>query len=141
MLLSSKSAGFTLLEVIVALTLLATIGMATFSWINSSLESLYRVEQHSLKQRGSRTALGLLASINLMENTEGEKQIGVFVISWQGYLVEPVQPGKTSLGTTSYYELALYDVDVRIEVNGRLLTDFMVKQVGYHQVQEFSFGT
>jgi len=140
MFLSFKKAGFTLLEMVIAMTLLATVGMATFGWINSNLDSLYRVEQHSLKQRGSRIALGLLASINLMENPEGEKQIGVFVIRWQGHLVEPVQPGESSSGTASLHELALYDVSVRIEVNDQLLTDFLVKQVGYHQVREFSFA-
>jgi general secretion pathway protein I len=137
---SSENSGFTLLEVIVAMTLLATVGIATFSWINSSLESLYRVEQHSLKHRGSRTALAVLSSLNPMEHPTGEKQVGIFHISWEGHLVEAVQPGVNSLGRASLYELALYDVEVDVVSGDQLVAEFSVKQVGYRQVLEFTLG-
>lgn len=132
--------GFTLLEVIVAMTLLATVGMAAFSWINSSLESLGRIEQHNLEQRGSMTALAVLSTVNPMAQPSGVKEVGPFRISWQGSLVEPVQPGKSSLGGASLYELGLYEMEVVVESGGEQIAHFGVKQVGYHQTGEFSFG-
>jgi general secretion pathway protein I len=119
---------------------MATVGMAAFSWINSSLTGIYRVEQQSIKQKGGRLALSWLSSLNIMEESEGEERIGAFTVHWQGSLIEAVQPAKSPLEGSSFFNLGLYDVKVIIESEGKIITEFSVVQVGYNQIREFSFG-
>ena len=132
--------GFTLLEVMVALVLVTAMGLAIFNWINSSLMSLARVEEHVAGQRATRDALAFMKTVNPMEKPAGEAQAGPYLISWQASeFTEPVQ-GVGHPAGTSLYRLALYDTHVWVETNDERLADFYLRQVGYRQTREFQFG-
>jgi len=129
--------GFTLLEAMVAMILIATVGMASFDWINSSLQSLTRVEGHRLRQEAVRNALAFMETVNPMENPAGETRMGPYAVRWNARLTEPAKDGVGHPFGVSLYRLGLYDTHVEIRADNKLMTDFDLRQVGYHQEREF----
>ena len=66
--------GFSLLEAIVALALLASVGMALLSWLNGSLISLRRVQEVAAVQAAARDASNpaLRQALNLLGPPGGD---------------------------------------------------------------------
>ncbi len=133
----ASSPGFTLLEALVAMLLIATIGMATFDWINSSLGSLGRVQAHHLRQQAIRNALAFMEQVNPMEHPTGERKMGPYSIRWESRLTEPAKDGSGYPAGISLYKLGLYDTHIRIDINEKNIAEFDLRQVGYTQVREF----
>ena len=132
--------GFTLLEVIVALTLIATVGMAIFSWINSSLASLNRVQEKTIRQEVGRSAVSYMQTVNPMIQPSGKAEMGAYEIHWQSRQLEPAKMGSGHLGGSSLYELALYDAHVQVKLEESEVATFDVRLVGFRQTRQFSFG-
>jgi len=128
--------GFSLFEAIVAMVLLATVGMVTFSWISTSMDSLRRVEEHDRRQQSIRSVLAFMQTVNPMENPSGEAMLGKIKIQWKARLVEPARKG---LGD-SLFRVGLYDNNLRIEVGGLEPTEFNLRQVGYQKEREYDFA-
>ena len=123
--------GFTLLEVMVAFVIFASVGLTVFSWINTSLTGVQRVREANRKTAFTLNALELLASINPMEEPDGEIDCSGLILSWSAVpLVVPMRQGRGAL-----YSLALYRVDV--VVNGDEEHEeirFSLVREGYRQV-------
>lgn len=128
----SGQGGFSLLEAIVSMVLIATTGMALLAWINSSLMSLRRVQELERNQQIMRNALAYMEHINPMQTPHGEKALEPYRISWQA---RPVAPEKKGIGQ-SLFQLGLYDTQVRISKDGQEVGRFTVRQAGYKQVIE-----
>lgn len=130
-----KSHGFTLLEAIVALVLIATTGMALFSWINTNLISLQRVKSFQPRQDATQSALAFMETVNPLERPTGEETLGSYVITWQSETLKPPQYGISHMGNKSIFNVGLYAITVEIKQNGLLLTQFTVRQIGYKQMR------
>lgn len=132
----SNSKGFTLLEAMVAMVILATTGMALFNWVNASLGSMTRAMDHDKKQRAMEIALEYIEGVNPMENQNGEFIIGPYKITWAASLVEPERQGKGYPGGTSPFRLGLYTTHIIVLEDQKTgeysnITDFHLRQVGY----------
>lgn len=138
--LFQRTAGFTLLEVMVALALIASIGMGIYSWINTNLKSLDRVKTHALRHHVSRNALAFMTTVNPMTEPTGNFELGDFAISWQAKKTDPTNSERGITSNNSLYELALYETSVIIEQDGNKIADFKLRQAGYRQVTEFMPG-
>lgn len=136
-ILADGALGFTLLEVLTALVLFSAIGMATYSWINSCLVSLARVQDQEVKSQVSRNALAFMNTVNPRLHPEGEEALGAVVVRWKSRLFEPVRDGAGHPYGTSLYELGLYDTHVDISRQGTHVADFNLRQVGFRQAREF----
>ena len=134
--IADRAAGFTLLEAIVALVILASAGMALFAWINTQLIALQRVNEVRQSQAAQHNALALLELINPMAEPEGEEDFGPYRIRWRAGLLEPVKDGVSSKGEKGLYEVGLYriEMDVLLPDNSPLVT-LEARQVGYKQVR------
>jgi general secretion pathway protein I len=129
--------GFTLLEAMVAMLLIATVGMAVFDWINSSLDTLLRLQEHHLREQAVRNALSFMETVNPMEKPRGETVMGECIIRWDSQLTEPEKDGVGHPAGVSLYRLGLYHTHIKIETNGNQIAELVLHQVGYRQAREF----
>lgn len=128
--------GFTLLEAIVALVLMASTGIALLNWINTNLITLSRVQQVQQRHEAIRNALAFMETINPSEKPTGEEVVGVYQFRWQARPVESPKEGRTPLGSISLFQVALYDTEIEIHLENNLLTRFTLRQIGFQQVRQ-----
>ena len=134
--------GFGLLEAIVALTLLASTGMALFAWIQQNLQAASRVrtiEQEAQLQLNAQT---LLVGVNPMLRPSGTMQVSGLSLRWEA---QPLEPPQRNLGFTGGvagpWLVGLYRLDVRAR-DERLGTEVRFEQwlVGTRRIAEAPQG-
>ncbi|ALG67932.1 PulJ/GspJ family protein [Beggiatoa leptomitoformis] len=131
-----KQRGFTILEAIVALVLIATTGLALFSWINTSLFSLYRVQQVQQRNEAIRNALAFVSTINPLQRPEGQETLGAYRFVWTATPIEPPRDGINRLGSIGLYQVGLFTMTVQIYQAEELLTEFNFRHIGALQVRD-----
>ncbi len=106
-------AGFSLLEAIVALTLLAVAGLALFSWINASFDSLSRADAAQARAQAQSNALAYIQTVNPMLRPSGETKLGSLTVRWRSEEIGPkVKPSEDSPDGTGNFIVALYDIEL-----------------------------
>ena len=128
--------GFSLLEAIVALAILATAGLALFAAMSQSVQMVARAEDARLADSAVRNAAAWMETVNPMETPQGEQQLGDVTLRWSAHLVEPERDAMTGYLQPGLYRLGLYDVRLELRQDGRLLADTVLRRVGYRQVRE-----
>ena len=128
--------GFSLLEAIVALVLIATTGIALFDWINTNLISLHHIQQAQQRHEATRNALAFMETVNPQANPQDEKIIGIYKLSWKARELKPLKDGKSILGRRSLFKVGLYKTEVTVAVNNTLLSRFTLRQIGFEQVRK-----
>ena len=108
--------GFSLLEAIVAMTILATLGLVLFDWMRQSLDGASRIRAEHVRVEGLINAQALIAAVNPAIEPEGERALGGLSVRWSSRLVAGPQPlfgqqperGAAAEG----WQAALYEVTV-----------------------------
>lgn len=129
--------GFTLLEAIVALVLISTVGMATFGWINRSLDTLARIQDAQAHDLAVRNALDWMETVNPMLQPRGRERLGSLTISWDSSEIQARRDGVGRGGGLSLYQLALYETEVVVVEGDLERARFSLRQVGFELVREF----
>jgi general secretion pathway protein I len=133
----TRQRGFSLLEAVVAMVLISGAGAALFSWINSELASVSRLQQSNAKAEAMVNVLELMHTVNPMLTPEGTASFAAYRLTWNAKAVTPVQDGLTYPRGISLYQLALYDTLVRVDnPDGMPWFDFTLRQVGYKRVRD-----
>ena len=128
--------GFTLIEAIVAMVLIATTGMALFGWLNSNIITLTRVQENNAESAATQNALDFIATINPMLQPEGKAPLGAYSLSWQATPSTEPRDGAGYPYGIGLYQLALYDTRVSLlKADRQAWFAFTVKQVGYKKVR------
>ena len=135
-----RSAGFTLLEAIVALAILAAGGMALFAALSGALRSLERADAAARLDTATENALTLLETRNPMLEPEGEAAVGEYRIEWRATPVEPVRVGLTDYLQPGLYDVGLYDVEIVISRDGRVERRLTVRRAGFQQMRQQELG-
>ena len=130
-----SQSGFSLLEAIVALVLLSTVGMALFSWINTSLIGLNRAQAVIMRTQTIQNALSAMDQINPAVVAAGDMRVGDMEIEWHAEIVDPLQDGVGYPLGTGLYQIGLYDTHVTVLQEDKEQVSFVVRQVGYLQVR------
>ena len=128
-----RSAGFTLLEAIVALVIFSMGVLALYSWLGVNIKTLSRVQERREVEALTSSAIDALRLVNPMENPRGRREIGQLVMQWDSKLVEPARNAVNQTGLPTIFQVGLYSVDVRLSVKGVELQRFQVRQLGYKQ--------
>ncbi len=131
---SSNRNGFTLLEVIVALTLIATLGITLFSWIYTSLANIHRTERLFQEEAATTNALAWLSTVNPLLQPKGTVTIGDISVSWQSSLIAPIRQCQAPYSLNkSIYQTGLYSLQVTVSEGERHLSSFSVHKAGWIQ--------
>ena len=131
----AKARGFTLLEAIVALVILTTAGLALFTWINASFDSLHRIEFNNNRAAAEINALEFLRTINPMERPEGETVLGAVTVRWRARLVGDIRPNLTDGQTAGPFMVGLYETEVELAAPPQLPRyTLKVRQMGYQRL-------
>lgn len=136
-----KQRGFTLLEAIVSLVIITSVGMALFSWINSNLMILQRVQFSQQRIEAMRNTLVFMQQINPAEKAAGKEILGHYQIAWQSHVVEPPKEGVSTTNDLSLFEVSLYDTVVTMSLvnENTFLGQFTLRQIGYKQIHKFEY--
>ena len=128
--------GFSLLEAIVALTILATVGMALFAAMSQSTQMVARAEHARRVDSAVRNAAAWMQSVNPANTPRGEQQLGDVHLRWSSEPIEPVRDAMTGYLQSGLYEVGLYRVRLELEQDGQPLADVDIRRAGYRQVRE-----
>ncbi len=134
-----RQGGFSLLEAIVSIVLLASLGLALFAWINSSVISLQHIRDANTESEATLNILEYMQSVNPMISPQGNADLGGYSFSWQAKLTTPILDGRGFSGGVSLWQFGMYDTDVSVRRDESLpWFEFQMKQVGYKRVRTLS---
>jgi general secretion pathway protein I len=136
---ASRSAqrGFTLLEAIVAMVLISTLGGALLSWLNTEIVSLGRMQDSSARAEATANAVEFMENVNPMLRPEGKVSFAAFGLAWQARATTPIQDGTSYPQGIGLYQLAMYDTTVQLaHGDGSEWFKFTLAQVGYKRVRD-----
>jgi general secretion pathway protein I len=128
-----RSAGFTLLEAIVALVIFSMGVLALYSWLGVNIKTLSRVQERHEVAALTSSAIDALRLVNPMKTPRGRREIGQLVIEWDSKPVEPARNAVYQNGLPTIFQVELYLLDVRLSLKGVEVQRFQVRQLGYKQ--------
>lgn len=128
---AARTRGFTLLEAIVALTVLSMGMVALFGWLEVSTQALGRVEASADRLQDARNAMAFIETINPMESEEGEHALAGLTIRWRGELVAPEKPAVDRGGVPTPFDIGLYTLQVSCLRADVETSRFSVRKLGW----------
>ncbi len=128
--------GFSLLEAIVALAILAAAGMALFAAMSQSVQMVQRAQQAREIDAALRNALAWSERINPMEQPAGEQALGDWMLRWNSVPVEPPRDGTTGHLALGLYQLGLYRMHLELWHDGALQREATLQRAGWRQVRK-----
>lgn len=133
----ARQSGFTLIEAIVALVLIATTGMAMFSWVNSNIITLNRVQESNAENAATLNVVEYMNNVNPMTSPEGKADLGAYRLNWKSEAATEPRDGASYPFSISLYQLAMYQTKISVQKSdGAFWFGFTLQQVGYKKVRE-----
>jgi general secretion pathway protein I len=128
--------GFGLLEAIVALALMASVGVALFSWMRQGIETAARLRDAQARADTQLHALALIEKVNPATRPEGELRVSGLAVKWNSVLIKPMRPVVGFLavsGAATPWQVGLYRMEVRAEspAGAAAVTEFSLTRVGW----------
>lgn len=135
-----RSAGFTLLEAVVALALVAATVVPLYGFFSRSLDGLFRAADANRQSEASLTALAYLEGLNPLERPTGEEPLGPYRLRWTSQEIVPRADGIGYPRGVGAYQVALFEVTAEIlragPGNQQVWVTLPVRLVGYRRVRE-----
>jgi general secretion pathway protein I len=122
--------GFSLLEAMVALVILAGTCMALFAWINTNLTQLQRAELYVEASPAIASAAQYLKTVNLAQRPSGTFSSGAISVDWQASAIETEVTRSPAYGGSNFL-LSLYDVSLTARSAARSLPPLHTRIVNY----------
>ncbi len=129
--------GFSLLEMIAALTILAIGSVVLFNWLGQTMGQLTRFQNMERTSLAKLQAIQYLTTQNPSLRPSGAQAFETFRMEWKS---EPLSETRESVSPENglgIYQLDLYNVQVStFDASGREWFKFPVRLVGYRQVRQ-----
>jgi len=129
-------AGFTLLEAIMAIALLAIAVMPLYEFFGRSLNGLYRAAESNQESDLNLTVIAYLTGLNPMERPEGEDALGAYRIRWRSEELVPATDTMAYPRGLGLYQTALYRVTGEVIEGSRVRSRIAIRLVGYKRARE-----
>ncbi len=128
--LPNQQRGFSLLEAIVALVILAGACMALFAWTNISLSQLQRAELYVDAVPAINSAAQYLKTVDLSQRPKGTITSGTVSVEWRAHAIE-LDATRNSDYANSNFILSLYNVELMPRTITHRLPSFYTRVVNY----------
>jgi len=123
--------GFSLLEAIVALVLMATCLMALYAWLSGNTLALNRASWHAQALGDARAARAVLETINPMAEPAGVRELPPLSIRWRAQPLSEQRFGISRNGTATQFDFRLYDLHVEVLRDGDVVREFNMRKTGW----------
>jgi general secretion pathway protein I len=133
---SSASAGFTLLEAIVALTVMALALIPLITFIAQSSDQLVRAADANERSIVGQSVLALMDPINPMAEPEGVLPLDETIrVSWKSDVIVP--PNEAAIVGTLLpgFRVGFYGVNVTVTRGEQPWFEFQMRKVGYQNMR------
>jgi len=127
--------GFSLLEAIVALTIMSTCLLALYAWLSTSTLSLNRASAHALALQDARTAKAVVDTINPLMTPEGTRELPPLLIRWNATPVSERRYGMTVSGGANQFDFMLYELAVEVLRDGHPVYTFTTRKTGWENAR------
>ena len=132
-----RERGFSLLEMIAALTILAIGSVVLFSWLGQTMGQLTRFQNDEKVSLAKLQAVQFLTMQNPSLTPSGTQTFDTFKMVWKSEPVSELRDSISPANGLGLYQMGLYNVQVAIsDAAGRAWFDFSVRLVGYRQVRQ-----
>lgn len=131
----ARTAGFTLLEAIVAMTIMATCLLALYAWLSSNTIAVSRAAAQTRALADARSALAVIESIDPLAEPSGQRVTGPLTVRWQAHEAAPTAVGIGQAGFPTLFDFTLYDVDVQVLRGDVAVKEFRVRRTGWKQAR------
>lgn len=127
----AQQQGFSLLEAIVALTIMATCLLALYAWLSTSTFAITRVRASAFSLQDARTAMAVIETVNPMAEPDGNRKLPPLEIRWKARPVTDLRMGMSRSGTATQFDFRLFDLDVEVVRDNAVVRDFSVRKTGW----------
>jgi general secretion pathway protein I len=135
----ARQHGFSLLEAIVALAIIALALVPLLGFVAQSLDAVYRAGDAQLRATVLTNAVDALRGVNPMLEPQGEIDLGGPRLRWAARAI--VQPMPNSSQPTGFgaFNVALYDIDAQVlRGDGSPWFAFDLRLAGYRRTAPFT---
>jgi type II secretory pathway component PulJ len=127
----TQSLGFTLIEAIVAMTIIGMTMLPVMVLISQSMTQLIRVQDINERAQAVKTALAIIEPINPATSPTGQVSTGNTSITWNSsIIVQPNSNVQTGSGLAGY-SISFHNVKVDILQDNEVWFSFNLRKVGY----------
>lgn len=135
--MQQRQRGFSLLEMIAALTILAIGSGVLFSWLGQTTAQLTRFQGQEKASLARLQAIDFLSGQNPTITPSGKQAFDGFSMKWKSEPATEVRESISPTGSLGLYQVSLYNVQVStFDRSGQAWFQFSVKLVGYKQVRQ-----
>ncbi len=132
---AARQGGFTMLEALVALVLIAVTLIPLYEWVGRSLAAATRTADVTRQAEAELSALAVISRVNPMEEPNGSVEVGGYRIRWQATAkTDPVDNIGYPRGV-GLYQVALYEVRTEVLRGNERWFEIRVDQIGYRRVR------
>ena len=134
-----STAGFTLLEAIVALTVMALALIPLISFIAQSSDQLMRAGAANEQSMVMQSVLALMDPVNPMAEPKGTLPLDETIsVSWWSDVIAPPPEGSLVRTHISGFRIGFYGVTVSVTRDEQPWFEFKMRKVGYQNLRQGS---
>jgi general secretion pathway protein I len=124
--------GFTLIEALVALTILSAVMIGFFDFLSGALNGARRMEAASIAYDHRTNALEIATAVNPMDLPEGNLDLGRYHIKWTSKLLGDIRQSSGYPGGSGIFKVALYRMTF-VFPDDADVPPIEVTKLGYHR--------